>query len=223
MDSFSRSRKPASPSFSKMKAMSTPVRASMSASLSWKENRNSRARWRPTADLPEPMGPMRKTLGWESMAGKDTETQVRGRTRPPEGGREVRDRDEDQLIAVTGIETVVADLDSGRGHRDGDRCRCPLWSGGRPGQAQRVGATRFGGPVGPPPASQPMVKLVPVPVSVPTLAARCDRRAGRHRIAVLVHDANDCESRCSQRGRWRDSGRARVRDVADIRCAPRST
>ena len=34
MDSLSRSRKPASPSFSKMKAMSTPVRASMSASLS---------------------------------------------------------------------------------------------------------------------------------------------------------------------------------------------
>jgi len=32
-------------------------------------------------------------------------------------------------------------------------------------------ATRFGGPVRPPPESQPMVKLVPFPVSVPRLAA----------------------------------------------------
>ena len=31
-------------------------------------------------------------------------------------------------------------------------------------------ATRFGGPLGPPPASQPIVKFVPGPVRVPTLA-----------------------------------------------------
>ena len=42
--------------------MSTPVLASMSASLSWKVKRSRRARCRPTAVLPEPMGPMRKML-----------------------------------------------------------------------------------------------------------------------------------------------------------------
>ncbi len=62
MDSFSRILKPASPSFSKMKGMSTPVFASMSASLSRKVKRNSRAKCRPTAVLPDPMGPMRKIL-----------------------------------------------------------------------------------------------------------------------------------------------------------------
>src|SRR5271156_2358033 len=112
MDSLSRNRKPASPSFSKMKAMSTPVRASTSASLSWKENRNRRARWRPTADLPEPMGPIRKMLGWESMEGKDTETAAPERTRPPEGGRAGRCPSRNQVI-VTGIEYVVVDFDSG--------------------------------------------------------------------------------------------------------------
>jgi len=59
MDSFSRSRKPASPSFSKMNAMSTPVRASMSRRCHEKLNRSMRARCRPRG-LARTHGPMRK-------------------------------------------------------------------------------------------------------------------------------------------------------------------
>jgi len=51
---------PASPSFSKMKEISTPVLASISASLSRNVKRNILARCRPTAVFPGPMGPMRK-------------------------------------------------------------------------------------------------------------------------------------------------------------------
>src|SRR5690348_8148585 len=60
--SRSRIRNPASPSREKMYEMSTPVRDSTSASLSRNGARISRARCLPTAVLPEPMGPMRKTL-----------------------------------------------------------------------------------------------------------------------------------------------------------------
>src|SRR5207302_8423987 len=83
MASRSRCRNPASPSFSKMKGMSTPVRRSISASLSWKGRPSARARWRPTAVLPEPMGPMRNTLGLPSMqVREDTENDAAARRRP---------------------------------------------------------------------------------------------------------------------------------------------
>ena len=48
-----------SPSFSKMKRMSTPVRFSISASLSTNGRPSSVASRRPTAVLPEPIGPIR--------------------------------------------------------------------------------------------------------------------------------------------------------------------
>src|SRR5579863_8974321 len=81
--SRSRCRKPASPSFSKMNGMSTPVRRSTSASLSWKGRPRARASWRPTALLPEPMGPTRKTLVLPSMGGD----RIPKMQRPPAGGR----------------------------------------------------------------------------------------------------------------------------------------
>src|SRR5438105_11467523 len=88
MAARSRCRNPASPSCSKMKGMSTPVRRSISASLSWKGRPSARARWRPTAVLPEPMGPMRNTLGLPSMqVREDTENDAAARRRPqPVGG-----------------------------------------------------------------------------------------------------------------------------------------
>src|SRR6185312_15201992 len=47
--------------------MSTPVRRSISASLSQNGMRNRRARYLPTALLPEPMGPIRKILSLPSI------------------------------------------------------------------------------------------------------------------------------------------------------------
>src|SRR6266403_2185223 len=70
MDSRSRILNPASPSFSKMKEISTPVLASISASLSRNVKRNNLAKWRPTAVLPEPMGPMRKMFRMAGMRGE---------------------------------------------------------------------------------------------------------------------------------------------------------
>src|SRR5210317_1460635 len=65
MTADSRLRKPSSPSFSKINAISTPVRDSISSSLSTKLRCSLRAICRPTADLPAPIGPMRNIFfGW---------------------------------------------------------------------------------------------------------------------------------------------------------------
>src|SRR6516165_11450692 len=81
--SRSRWRKPSSPSLSKMNGISTPVRRSISASLSWKGSCSTRARWRPTAVLPEPIGPTRNTLLLPIIRPTGYPKTVR----PPEGGR----------------------------------------------------------------------------------------------------------------------------------------
>src|SRR5262245_17509061 len=47
--------------------MSTPVRRSISASASTNGSASSRASWRPTALLPEPIGPTRKTFELTGM------------------------------------------------------------------------------------------------------------------------------------------------------------
>src|SRR5208337_5011974 len=88
--------------------MSTPVFASISASLSRNANRHRRARWRPTADLPEPMGPMRKMLGLPSMHRGAYRKNAAARRRP---------RDSDPMrrnqVIVTGIVNTVTVFDSG--------------------------------------------------------------------------------------------------------------
>src|SRR6187402_1003007 len=47
--------------------MSTPVRRSISASTSMNSSTSKRASWRPTALLPEPIGPTRKTFELSGM------------------------------------------------------------------------------------------------------------------------------------------------------------
>ena len=62
MTAHSRTRKPCSPSLSKMNVISTPVRRSISLSLSTNSMSRCLASFRPTAVFPEPMGPTRTTL-----------------------------------------------------------------------------------------------------------------------------------------------------------------
>src|SRR5690606_39406569 len=58
----SRTRKPASPSTSKIHAISAPVRSSMYWSESWNVRPSSSASRRPIVVLPAPMGPTRNML-----------------------------------------------------------------------------------------------------------------------------------------------------------------
>src|SRR6516162_8541093 len=109
--SCSRWRKPASPSFSKMNGMSTPVRRSISASLSWNGSPSVRASWRPTAVLPEPIGPIRNTLVLPSMPA-DEHTQQRAR--PPEGGR--LDRPGNDQASVIDVDALAHDLRRNEDH-----------------------------------------------------------------------------------------------------------
>src|SRR5690606_932582 len=65
---LSRSRKPASPTWSKMALMLAPVRCSMNASASTKSRPKRSAMRRPMEDLPAPIGPTSTRLGAGFMA-----------------------------------------------------------------------------------------------------------------------------------------------------------
>src|SRR3954466_505675 len=81
--SRSRWRNPASPSREKIYEISTPVRDSISASLSRNGARNNRERCLPTAVFPEPMGPMRKTFEWRGdIAREHSGNEAAARRRP---------------------------------------------------------------------------------------------------------------------------------------------
>src|SRR5579864_1187338 len=95
-----------------MNGMSTPVRRSISASLSWKGRCSTRARWRPTAVLPEPMGPTRNTLILPSiLPDRIPKNTAAARRRPRSASSEARGH------SVIDVHALVHDLRSDEDHQ----------------------------------------------------------------------------------------------------------
>src|SRR5688500_17779907 len=105
--------------------MSTPVRASISSSLSRKSSPSRRASCRPTALLPEPIGPTRKTFmrhaPAQTKSGRRGAAAAHSRTRAAGASVDLRTlaqdlrRDEDQQLVLVVGAALVAEEDAEAG------------------------------------------------------------------------------------------------------------
>ena len=169
MASFSRSRNPASPSFSKMKAMSTPVLASISASLSWNENPAQARQMAADGGLARAHGSDEEDVALGEHASASIQKE-RGRPKAAArfdlGGISSR---ADHVVTLTGMVATVTDLDSGEVtvmvmEPELGVLPAAIVNGSVTPPAN---GSEAGPSAGPPPVEQPTVHETPVPLSVP--------------------------------------------------------